>query len=268
VSTHDRDHKGIEKHVRIAIVDDDEEILHLLGEVLKRGTYAPDLFSHSPDALVAARSQEYDLVITDLEMPKVSGIELLTGVKQVFPLTQFIMITGYASVKSAAEAMHKGAVSYLTKPLTSAQILAYVDKALERRFLALENQRLILELSSANESLTGKVRELERVNTLLKRTQQELVRAERLAAIGEVVVSINHSVNNSVSAIQAAVRFMKGQGAVVEGAGDALEKIEEECREIEGVIARLKTLKEARPTEYADGINMINLKEDELAPKI
>jgi FixJ family two-component response regulator len=263
----ERESRGADAPVRIAIVDDDEEILHLLGEVLKRGTYSPDLYAHAPDALVAARSQEYDLVITDLEMPGVSGIDLLAGVKEVFPLTQFIMITGYASVKSAAEAMHKGAVSYLSKPLTSSQILAYVDKALERRFLALENQRLILELSSANESLTNKVRELERVNALLKRTQQELVRAERLAAIGEVVVSINHSINNSVSAIQAAVRFMRGCDGVAAGAGDAIKKIEEECREIEGVIARLKSLKEAKPTEYAEGINMINLKEDELANK-
>ena len=264
----DRDSRGSDMPVRIAIVDDDEEILHLLGEVLKRGTYSPDLYAHAPDALVAARSQEYDLVITDLEMPEVSGIDLLAGVKEVFPLTQFIMITGYASVKSAAEAMHKGAVSYLTKPLTSSQILAYVDKALERRFLALENQRLILELSSANESLTSKVCELERVNDLLKHTQQELVRAERLAAIGEVVVSINHSINNSVSAIQAAVRFMKGQEGTAAGAGDALEKIEEECREIESVITRLKSLKEAKPTEYAEGISMIKLKEDELANKL
>ncbi len=265
---HDRDSRGSDTPVRIAIVDDDEEILHLLGEVLKRGRYSPDLYAHSPDAMVAAKSQEYDLIITDLEMPEVSGIGLLGAVKEVFPLTQFIMITGYASVKSAADAMHKGAVSYLTKPLTSAQILAYVDKALERRFLALENQRLILELSSANELLTSKVQELERLNTVLKRTQQELVRAERLAAIGEVVVSINHSINNGVSAIQAAVRFMRSQPSVLAGAADALDRIENECGEIEGVIARLKSLKEAKPTEYTDGITMINLKEEEIAKKV
>lgn len=265
---HDRDSRGSDTPVRIAIVDDDEEILQLLGEVLKRGRYSPDLYAHSPDALVAAKSQEYDLIITDLEMPELSGIGLLGAVKEVFPLTQFIMITGYASVKSAADAMHKGAVSYLTKPLTSAQILAYVDKALERRFLALENQRLILELSSANELLTSKVQELERLNTVLKRTQQELVRAERLAAIGEVVVSINHSINNGVSAIQAAVRFMRSQPSVLAGAADALDRIENECGEIEGVIARLKSLKEAKPTEYTDGIRMINLKEEEIAKKV
>jgi FixJ family two-component response regulator len=267
VGINERDMLGGEKVARIAIVDDDEAILHLLGEVLKRGDFKPDLFAHSRDAMVAAKSQEYDLVITDLEMPEVSGIDLLTKVKEVFPLTQFIMITGYASVKSAADAMHKGAVSYLTKPLTSAQILAYVDQALERRFLALENQRLILELSSANHSLTNKVQELERLNGLLKRTQQELVKAERLAAIGEVVVSINHSVNNSVSAIQAAVRYIKGRESRDAGAGEALERIEEECREIESVIARLRSLKEAKPTEYAEGITMINLKEDEFAEK-
>jgi two-component system response regulator PilR (NtrC family) len=249
--------------IRIAVIDDDEDIVAVLGEVLKRAGYEPDLYSRSSDALLAATSQEYDLVISDLEMPEVSGSEILTSVKRVFPLTEVIMITGYASVKSAADAMHKGAHSYLSKPLTSTQIVAHVKKAIEKRLLALDNQRLIFELSNTNETLQNKVRELAHLNGLLKQTQKDLVKVERLAAIGEVVVSINHCVNNSISGIKAATRFIKSAGNINKEGVKALETIEDECGEIEAVLTRLKSLREATPTDYADGIRMIDLKEEE-----
>jgi YesN/AraC family two-component response regulator len=202
-------------------------------------------------------------VITDLEMPEVTGIELLARVKQVFPLTQFIMITGYASVKSAAEAMHKGAVSYLTKPLTSTQIVAHVEKALEKRSLSLENERLIFELTGANEALQNKVQEIEHVNELLSQTQEDLVKVERLAAIGEVVVSINHSINNSISGIKAAVRFIRNSAELDAESASALDKVDAECREVEAVVARLRSLRKATPEEYVDGVKMIGLKEEQ-----
>ena len=250
--------------VRIAVVDDDEDIVTLLGEVLKRAGYTPDLFTNSGDAVLAATSQEYDLVITDLEMPEVSGIELLTSVKRVFPLSECIMITGFASVKSAADAMHKGAHSYLTKPLTSTQIVAHVQSAIEKRALNLDNQRLIFELTTANETLDNKVKELGHLNDLLKQTQKDLVKVERLAAIGEVVVSINHCINNSVSGIKAAVRFIRSVGHTEKETTKALDKIDDECREVEAVVARLKSLREASPADYADGIKMIDLTEEKV----
>jgi FixJ family two-component response regulator len=253
---------------RIAIVDDNEDIVGLLGEVLQRAGYVADLFTRSSDALLAATSSEYDIIITDLEMPEVTGIDLLARVKAVFPLTQFLMITGYASVKSAADAMHKGAIAYLTKPLTSTQILAHVDKALEKRILSLENQRLIYELSTANETLENKVSELERVNELLKRTQEDLVKVERRAAIGEVVVSINHSINNSVSGIKAAVRFIRNSSGLDGEGVNALTRIDDECDEIEAVVARLKSLRSAASADYVDGIRMIGLTEEPADAKV
>ena len=255
---------GDKSAVRIAIVDDDDDIVDVLGEVLRRSGYTPDLYTNPRDAALASTSQEYDVIISDLAMPGVSGIDLLTQVKAAFPLTQFIMITGYASVKSAAEAMHKGANSYLTKPLTSTQILAHLQNAVEKRLLALENERLVFELTTANEQLENKVQELEHTNQLLKHTQQELVRVERVAAIGEVVVSINHSINNSLSGIQAAVRFVKSGADVTGEAVEALDRVEAECKEIEAVMSRLKSLKEASASDYVEGIKMIDLKDEEV----
>jgi FixJ family two-component response regulator len=251
------------RQIRVAVVDDDEDIVSVLGEVLKRADYEPDLFCNSNDALLASTSQEYDVIIADLQMPGVTGIDLLTTVKETFPLTQFIVITGYGCVRSAADAMHKGAVSYLTKPLTSTEILAHLEKAMERRILALENQRLIFELSTANQTLENKIQELQHLNELLNRTQHDLVAAERTTAIGEVVVSINHCINNSVSAIKAAVRFIRKDAVLGGEAGEALSKIDDECSEIEAVVARLRSLREAPSAEYVDGVNMIGLEEEE-----
>jgi FixJ family two-component response regulator len=251
------------RSVRIAIVDDDDDIVDVLGEVLRQAGYAPDLYTSPRDASLAATSQEYDVVISDLAMPGISGIDLLSRIKDTFPLTQFIVITGYASVKSAAEAMHRGANSYLTKPLTSTQILAHLEKAIEKRLLALENERLLFELTTANEQLENKVQELQHANRLLKQTQQELVRVERVAAIGEVVVSINHCINNSLSGIQAAVRFIRSSAGLTGEAAAALDNIETECREVDAVVGRLRSLKDATSSEYVEGIRMIDLKEEE-----
>jgi FixJ family two-component response regulator len=256
------------KLVRIAIVDDNEDIVSLLGDVLRQVDYSPDLFTSSKDALLASTSQEYDVVIADLEMPEVSGIGLLTQVKKVFPLTQFIMITGYASVRSAAEAMHKGAVSYLTKPLTSTQIHAHLSNALEKRFLSLENQRLIFELTASNEKLENKVAELEHVNDLLRKTQGDLVNVERRSAIGEVVVSLNHSINNCISAIKAATRFVRNSANLDPESVSALDRIDDECQEVDAVVSRLKSLRNTVPADYADGIKMIGVEEEQADAKV
>ncbi|HVP58013.1 MAG TPA: response regulator [bacterium] len=250
---------GGKQLARIAVVDDNEDVVTLLGEVLRRDDYIPDLFSSSREAMLAATSQEYDLIICDLQMPEVTGMDLLTKVKATFPRTEFIMITGYASVKSAVEAMHRGAVSYLAKPLTSTQIIAHVEKALERRILALENTRLIYELTGANEALENKVGELKHLNELLRQTQADLVKAERLAAIGEVVVSINHSINNSIAAIRAATRFLRNLGGHPAGALDTITRIDDECCEIESILGRLRCLREPAAVDYVDGIRMIGV---------
>ena len=259
--------EGATRLARIAVVDDNEDIVMLLGEVLKRAGYTPDLFSSSREALLAATSKEYDLVVCDLEMPEVGGIDLLSEVKNVFPLTQFIMITGYASVRSAVDAMHRGAVSYLSKPLTSTQIVAHVEKALERRYLALENARLIFELTGANENLEHKVGELRHLNELLRQAQADLVRAERLAAIGEVVVSINHTINNSVAGIQAALRFLRNGEDLAGESLKAVARIDNECREIESVIGRLRLLREPAAVDYVDGIKMIGLDKENVGAR-
>jgi FixJ family two-component response regulator len=251
--------RGVGTSAGIAIVDDNEDIVVLLGEVLKRAGYNPDLFSSSREALLAATSKEYDLVVCDLEMPEVAGMDLLARVKDTFPRTEFIMITGYASVTSAVDAMHRGAASYLSKPLTSTQIVAHVEKALERRFLALENARLIYELTATNEALENKVAELKHLNDLLRRTQADLVKAGRLAAIGEVVVSINHSINNSIAGIEAATHFLRNSEALPCHALETLEKIETECREVDSFLGKLRSLREPAAIDYVDGVKMIDL---------
>jgi phosphoglycerate-specific signal transduction histidine kinase len=91
-----------------------------------------------------------------------------------------------------------------------------------------------------------------------------MVKVERLAAIGEVVVSINHSINNSVSGIKAAVHVMRNSANLDPEIAGSLDEVDTECNEIEAVVARLKSLRQATPEDYVDGVKMIGLKEEKV----
>jgi hypothetical protein len=85
-----------------------------------------------------------------------------------------------------------------------------------------------------------------------------------LTAIGEVVVSINHCINNSIAAVQAAARYVRKSAHLDTDCLNALDRIDDECREMEAVVGRLKSLRDATPADYVEGIKMIGLKEEKV----
>jgi DNA-binding NtrC family response regulator len=99
-------------------------------------------------AKVILKEEAYDLVLTDLKMPGVSGLDLLRFVKAHHPDTQVIMMTAYGTIENAVEAMRLGAFDYVTKPFTSGEIELILDRAFEHRRLLNENRYLRHELSS------------------------------------------------------------------------------------------------------------------------
>jgi len=145
----------------ILVVDDEEPIQKLLKRTLSKMGYKVDTASDGEEGLKLFREHSYELVLVDLNMPKLSGEQLLREIKKISPTTEVIVITGYASVESAVECLGKlGAYAYITKPLHPISMLdPIVTKALERRKLYLENQRLIAELKDLNAHLERKVKE-------------------------------------------------------------------------------------------------------------
>ncbi|MBL7204180.1 MAG: response regulator [Desulfobacteraceae bacterium] len=130
---------------RILIADDEKNILDTLSDFMEDIGYHVDLARSVDSALALMQTNEYDILLTDKNMPdtgdnKEGGMRLLKHAKEHSPLTEVIMITGYATVKSAVEAMKLGAFDYVMKPIPLNELKEKIDRVLEyKRFLSSEN---------------------------------------------------------------------------------------------------------------------------------
>ena len=126
----------------ILIVDDEPLIRKSLYEILKIAGFDAHAVSSGEEALAFIENKTVDIVITDMKLPKMSGLELLSFIKKYVPETQVILITGYGSIETAVEAMKKGAFDYVTKPIIDDEIKILIDKILEKKRLLEENKNL------------------------------------------------------------------------------------------------------------------------------
>lgn len=124
---------------KILIVDDEPSMREFLEIMLTREGYKVATASDGRDALNMLNKQMYDLIISDIQMPGMGGLELLKNIKDVSPDTEVIMITAYASTETAVEAMKDGAYDYITKPFKVDEIRLIIKKALEKKRLEVEN---------------------------------------------------------------------------------------------------------------------------------
>ncbi len=138
---------------RILAVDDDSNIRTLLQDFLTREGYAITCQSSAVEALKLLREQThntsdqpFDLVISDIKMAQMDGMQFLATLKEEMPELPVILITGHASIDTAIEATRKGAFHYLVKPFKLSEVSLHVERALEKRSLSLDIQRLRKEL--------------------------------------------------------------------------------------------------------------------------
>ncbi len=138
---------------RILVVDDEVGIRESLKVILEKEGYTVDTASNGEDAFKIIRPGGIDLLITDIRMAGMDGLELLKLCKSVSPHSEVIMITGYAAVDTAVESMKEGAYDYITKPFKKAEILKAVSKAIEKQTLALDNLKLKKQVESLESGL-------------------------------------------------------------------------------------------------------------------
>jgi two-component system response regulator PilR (NtrC family) len=157
---------------RILVCDDEASLREMLQILLRREGYRVDLV----DGVHAARAQlgsadPYDVVITDLVMPDGTGMEVLDAVRSRSADTQILMVTAYATTEQAVEAMRKGAYDYVQKPFKNHELLATLEKALEKRAIVAENQTLRAEVKArwSEGQLIGKSPAMDRLRDLIKR---------------------------------------------------------------------------------------------------
>ena len=133
---------------KILVVDDEQSLREVLSIMLKRAGYTVTSAADGEEAVELLQKEIYDLVITDLRMPKIDGMEVLKAVKSAAPETVVLIITAFASADSAVEAMKQGAYDYLTKPFQVDEVQLIVRNALEKRRLTTENMLLKREMAS------------------------------------------------------------------------------------------------------------------------
>ncbi len=127
---------------QILIVEDEASQRDVLGDILDEAGFKVTAVGRATDALAALRAGPYNLLITDLRMPEMDGIELLTQAKRLQPELEVVVMTAYATVETAVHAMKLGATDYLAKPFDKDMLLVVVGKALERSTLRKENRQL------------------------------------------------------------------------------------------------------------------------------
>jgi two-component system response regulator PilR (NtrC family) len=133
---------------RILVVDDEQSMRDFLSIMLKKEGYDVVAAENGSGALKAIQAEIFDLVITDVKMSGVDGIEVLRTIKEVSPETVVIMITAFATAETAVEAMKLGAYDYITKPFKVDEIKLVIWKAIEKRHLRKENILLRREIES------------------------------------------------------------------------------------------------------------------------
>ncbi len=132
--------------VAILIIDDNQAIRNDLSELLQTEGFEVDTAADGDIALQMLQEKRYNLVLTDLSMPKVDGMDVLKHLVQHVPETACIIITGYGTIQTAVDAMRLGAYDYLCKPVESRELLVVVSRALDHQRLRKENIQLKKQL--------------------------------------------------------------------------------------------------------------------------
>lgn len=156
---------------RILVVDDEESIREFLEIMLRKEGYEVTCVEDGQKAIDILKKKSFDLVISDLQMPNVTGIELLKHTKETYPTVLFMLITAFGTTESAVEAMKMGAYDYITKPFKIDEVRINIANALRSQNLEVENRTLRKELEKeySFQNLIGDSEPMHKIYDLVKR---------------------------------------------------------------------------------------------------
>jgi len=169
----------------ILLVDDEAGIRTVLGISLADMGYRVVTAENGRDALDIFEKQKPSIVLTDIKMPEMDGIELLRRVKELSPDTEVIMITGHGDMELAIKSVKYAATDFVAKPINDEILEIALQRARER----IENRRQLNEYT-------------QRLEQLVQEKTQQLLEAERLAAVGQTVADLSHAIKNIVGGLK------------------------------------------------------------------
>ena len=175
---------------RILVVDDEPHVVQIFQDLLAQRGYEVVSSMNGDDAIVKVTTGNFDLVLTDINLPGVDGLEVVRAAKAADKDTCVILITGYASTTTAIDALRQGAYDYITKPFDPWETAKAIERGLESRFLVIENRRLVTSLEEAN-------RELQHHEQILSRMVKEAT--QRITALYEAGKEISTSLSRQAT---------------------------------------------------------------------
>jgi two-component system, sensor histidine kinase len=182
---------------RLLVADDSEAIREMLGSFLANLGYHTDLAGDGQTAINLFKVHPYDVIICDLQMPRLEGLEVLAQVKAIDPDVQVIILTGHATMETAIQALRLGAYEYQFKPVDDMEVFArLVERAFRHRYLLRENRQLVAELQEVNARLES---EVEKRTRELRIANESLRNLDRLK--NDFVSIVSHELRTPLAVI-------------------------------------------------------------------
>lgn len=239
----------------LVIVDDEPVILQILSAVFEDSPWRVSTCASGREALQLMRSEGVELLVTDKNLPDVSGLELLRAARELNDLAEVIVITGYGSLETAITAMELDAFDYVLKPLNNVfDIRRKVQRASEKQDIAAENRRLVKELATRNSELERALRDAQEL-------QQELIQSEKLAGIGTLAAGIAHEISSPLFGIMGLAEAVIDEDEVATCHEHASEIV---CysQSIKDIVVELSSYSRASSHEYLTTVELSKVVED------